>query len=213
MQFCDLLQVSRGVTAIIGSGGKTTLLYLLADELSHKGSVIVTTTTHIFPPEHLPYTETVKAVQGIAVVGTPCEGGKLTAPQQSFAELARLAEYVLVEADGSHRLPLKAHAPHEPVIPENTARVLTVVGASGLNRPVAEVVHRPERFAALTDGAAIATPQAVAKALIAENLSRRVVINQGDLRDQVVPALKLKALLPYPTVIAALQRRELICSY
>ena len=79
MQFCQLLQIPRGVTAIIGSGGKTTLLYLLARELSHTGSVIVTTTTHIFPPDGLPWTETVRAVRGIAVVGTPCENGKLTA--------------------------------------------------------------------------------------------------------------------------------------
>ena len=213
MKFHELLQIPRGITAIIGSGGKTTLLFLLAKELSHEGSVIVATTTHIFPPEHLPYTETVRAVQKIAVVGTPCENGKLTAPQQSFSELEQLADYVLVEADGSRRLPLKAHAPYEPVLPENTTQVITVVGASGLNRPVSEAVHRPERFAALTGGAAVATPEAVAAALISEGLSRRVVINQADLPGQLAPALKLKALLPYPTIVAALQKEELLCSY
>ena len=213
MQFCQLLQVPRGVTAIIGSGGKTTLLYLLARELSHTGSVIVTTTTHIFPPDGLPWTETVRDVRGIAVVGTPCEDGKLTAPRQSFAALAELADYVLVEADGSRRLPLKAHAPYEPVLPPNTAQVITVVGASGLNRPIAEVVHRPERFTELSGEAELATPQAVAAVLIAEGLTRRVVINQADLPGQLSPALELKSLLPFPTVVAALNKEELLCSY
>lgn len=213
MDFSRLLQIPRGVTAIIGSGGKTTLLYLLARELSRTSRVIVTTSTHIQRPEELPYCEAVTAVSGLTVVGTPCENGKLAAPRQSFAALAALADYVLVEADGSRRLPLKAHAPHEPVLPENTAQVITVVGASGLNRPIAEVVHRPERFTALTGETDTATPQAVAAALIAEGLTHRVVINQADLPGQLAPALELKALLPYPTVVAALKKEELLCSY
>ena len=213
MEFSRLLQIPCGVTAIIGSGGKTTLLYLLARELSRTCRVIVTTSTHIQRPEGLPYCETVTAVSGLTVVGTPCESGKLAAPRQSFAALAALADYVLVEADGSRCLPLKAHAPHEPVLPENTAQVITVVGASGLNRPIAEVVHRPERFTALTGETGTATPQAVAAALIAEGLTHRVVINQADLPGQLAPALELKALLPYPTVVAALKKEELLCSY
>lgn len=213
MEFSRLLQIPRGVTAIIGSGGKTTLLYLLARELSRTCRVIVTTSTHIQRPEELPYCEAVAAVSGLTVVGTPCENGKLAAPRQSFAALAALADYVLVEADGSRCLPLKAHAPHEPVFPENTAQVITVVGASGLNRPIAEVVHRPERFTTLTGEAGIATPQAVAAALIAEGLTCRVVINQADLPGQLAPALELKSLLPYPTVVAALKKEELLCSY
>lgn len=213
MQFCQLLRIPRGVTAIVGSGGKTTLLYLLARELSRGGSVIVATTTHIFRPDALPCVETTGPVQGLAVVGTPCENGKLTAPQQSFEALAALADYVLVEADGSRRLPLKAHAPYEPVLPPNTAQLITVVGAAGLNRPIAQVVHRPERFAALSGEAELATPRAVAAVLTAEGLARRVVINQADLPGQLDPALELKSLLPCPTVVAALNKEELLCSY
>ena len=55
-------------------------------------------------------------------------------------------DYVLAEADGSKRLPLKAHAAWEPVIPAATANVVWVVGASGLGKRVAEVVHRPKLF-------------------------------------------------------------------
>ena len=44
-----LLGVQPGLTAVIGSGGKTSLLRQLARELP--GSVIVATSTHIYPPE------------------------------------------------------------------------------------------------------------------------------------------------------------------
>ena len=45
----DILDIKKGITAIIGSGGKTTLMIKLAKELSQKGKVIICTTTHIYP--------------------------------------------------------------------------------------------------------------------------------------------------------------------
>ena len=52
-----------------------------------------------------------------------------------------------MEADGSRQLPLKAHAPHEPVIPDEVGTVLVVIGIDGLGKPIREVAHRPERYA------------------------------------------------------------------
>lgn len=49
MALAELLNIQRGLTAITGSGGKTTLLYALARELSAEARVIVCTTTHIYP--------------------------------------------------------------------------------------------------------------------------------------------------------------------
>ena len=43
----------KDVISIVGAGGKTTLMFALARELSNKkGMVITTTTTKIFPPSH-----------------------------------------------------------------------------------------------------------------------------------------------------------------
>lgn len=53
-RLCDVLEVRRGVTAVIGGGGKTSLLYRLASELRERGRVLVATTTRILPPAHLP---------------------------------------------------------------------------------------------------------------------------------------------------------------
>ena len=58
---------------------------------------------------------------------------------------------LLVEADGSRRLPLKAPAPHEPVIPEWVNTVVVVAGLSGLGKLLDPAwVHRPEIFAHLS---------------------------------------------------------------
>ena len=81
-------------------------------------------------------------------------------------------------ADGSRRLPLKAHAPHEPVIPKEAGCVLCVVGARGFDRPIREAVHRPEQFCTLT-GARLdepASPALAARALAAEGFTQTIVL-------------------------------------
>lgn len=209
MRFADALNISHGITAVIGSGGKTSLILHLAQELSKQGKVIITTSTHIFPTKEIPVVEHVAAFDGCICVGTPCENGKLTAPEQSFEELAALADFVLVEADGSKHLPLKAHLSYEPVVP-NGSHVICVVGASGLNRPVCKAVHRAERFFELT-GEETATPQAVALALEKEALAHRYFINQADCNEEA--ARELAKLLTKPAVVASAEKGEILCSY
>jgi probable selenium-dependent hydroxylase accessory protein YqeC len=56
---------------------------------------------------------------------------------------AGLFDSILVEADGARGKPLKAPAPHEPVLPSRAASVVTVVGADALGAPLTEqYVHR-----------------------------------------------------------------------
>ena len=111
MQLYERLGIPCGVTAVIGSGGKTTLLRTLSRELP--GTVILTTTTHILPFEGVPLLtapteDEVRAALArsrVLCLGTPAPEGKLTAPSLPFSLLEQLADYVLVEADGSRRLP------------------------------------------------------------------------------------------------------------
>ncbi len=191
MSPAQLLGIQTGVTSVIGSGGKTSLLAALSSELSARGaSVVLTTTTHILPFEGCPLVtdadgeKVAAALAGkrVVCVGTPCEVGKLTVPGIAVDELACLADYVLVEADGSRRLPLKAHAAFEPVVPACCAQTITVVGASGFGQPVGEVVHRPEVFCGLAGCGPwdLATPQRVAQVLLAEGLGDKVLVNQVD---------------------------------
>ena len=209
MLFSDALHIRKGITSIIGSGGKTSLMLCLAQELSQIGRVIVTTSTMIFPPENIETVTKMREFDGCLCVGTPCSNGKLSAPQESFETLANFADFVLVEADGSKHLPLKAHLSHEPVIVPNSD-VICVVGASGLNRPITDVVHRSERFLELT-GKTVATPQAVATALEKENLAHRYLINQAETNLEA--AKELASMLSKPTVLVSVQKGEILCSY
>ena len=69
-------------------------------------------------------------------------------PGQLFA--SDDVDYVLVEADGSRRLPCKAPGPHEPVIPPESTIVIPSVGMDCLGKPLSETVHRPELVSAIT---------------------------------------------------------------
>jgi probable selenium-dependent hydroxylase accessory protein YqeC len=57
--------------------------------------------------------------------------------------LANLADFILIEADGSKQLPIKAWADHEPVLPTCTSMVLILAGLSCLEKPLSAACHRP----------------------------------------------------------------------
>lgn len=221
MELSRLLAVERGITALIGSGGKTTAMYLLAEELSRRGTVICTTSTHILVPSHLhtlvdPTPEDLSralAENSVVCTGSTASEGKLTAPTLSWATLAALADYVLVEADGAHRLPCKAHLPHEPVIPPETTQTILLVGASGLEKPIQEAAHRPEVFCQLSGrkpGDPI-TPAALAAVIKAEALGDKVLMNQADGPEEMAQAKILADLLPVPVFAGSLWKRSFLC--
>ena len=182
----QMLEIKPGVTALIGSGGKTTLLYHLAGELYQRGTVAIATTTHIKKPDQYPFAATEEEAKRLLMerhyvcIGTETEDGKLTAP--SFAGWEQIADYVIVEADGAKMHPLKAHAEHEPVIPADCENVICVVGASGFGEPIQMTAHRAERYAELAGVglAAKVTPEIAAKVITAEKLCSRVFLNQTD---------------------------------
>lgn len=205
MELYPLLGIEKGVTAVIGSGGKSTLLHTLAGELT--GRVLLCTSTHFMAYPDLPtVTEPTaeKLRQALAEHPVVCTGqetakGKLMDCGLPYELLAELADYVLVEADGSRRLPLKAHADFEPVIPENSRQVICVTGLSGLHRTVQEIVHRPEIFCTLTGCAPgdEATAELVARGLAREKMADTYYLNQVEsasaLQDAEIMAVLLKA--------------------
>lgn len=152
------------LVAVVGGGGKTSLMFGLAAVLP--GRTVVTTTTRIFaaqmrlapaavvysggeaaeltlPLAEHPFVLVVGAVSGEKALGvSPDLPGRLLKRPD--------VDYVLVEADGSRMRPSKAPAEHEPVIPPETTLVVPVVGIDAVGGWVADVSHRPERVQALT---------------------------------------------------------------
>lgn len=217
VKLAELLAIRPGVTAVIGGGGKTTLLRTLGEELAGRHTVLLCTTTKILPFPDLPCARTaaeldqLRRSHRLLCAGTDVPStGKLTAPETPMAVLVERFDYVLVEADGAARRPLKAHAPHEPVIPPEANQTICVVGASGFGQPIAQAAHRPERYARLAGvpETAEATPETEAAVLRAEGLYDKVYVNQVETLWDLADAKALACLLDCPVLAGSLWRKE-----
>ncbi|MCK9487133.1 MAG: selenium cofactor biosynthesis protein YqeC [Dehalococcoidia bacterium] len=157
------------VVAIVGGGGKTTLLYRLGQEAVARGlRAVVTGTTRFTRLEPMPpllrgpqegapeaiarHWAALDDAEGgwVAVAGDRDQpAGRLDPLEvETVARVAALpgVGLVAVEADGSKMRPFKAPSEDEPVIPDCATHVVVVVGADALDAPLDEGhVHRPER--------------------------------------------------------------------
>jgi len=151
-----------GIISVVGGGGKTSLLFELARLLP--GRTVLTTTTRIFASQARqaatvcslddPDWEAVlsRARGSVLVVGSLEDRHAMGVPAALPGQLLEGSgiDWVVVEADGSRRLPVKAPAEHEPVIPGETTTLVSVAGIDALAGPIAEVAHRPERVSEVT---------------------------------------------------------------
>ena len=170
----------RAFISLVGAGGKSTLFNRLADELAHKNKrMILTTTTKMFSWQLAPFVKKGGLIEGhneeiiqesikkyfslkskggrLAVIEEKIEDNgeeKVSGPPPDWLDKwweDRMADYFLVEADGAAGRPVKAPAPHEPVIPLSTTDLIGVIGIDALGLPLQEEnVFRSEIFSRLT---------------------------------------------------------------
>lgn len=190
MRIADGLRIRLGdVVTLTGGGGKTTVMFRLAEELTAAGlRVISTMTTKIFVAQMERAPASVLLADSGAV---PVQvedllaahrhvliGGRIGADREKVEGVppetvdrmaaARLADVIIVEGDGSRRLPFKAPAEHEPVVPGCTTVLVPLAGLDVLGQPLDEEhVHRT-RLVSQISGLAMGepvTPEAVARVL------------------------------------------------
>lgn len=168
MRLADALRVQRGdMVAFVGAGGKTSALFRLAHELRGDGWRVIGTTTTRLARHEIQNVPCAIAVGGRASPATIRE----CLDEHSFVflygsedlkrdkiiglapeTLSRLMDAVnsdvlLIEADGSRRLPLKAPRADEPVLPEDVSLVVPVAGIDALGQPLDEAhVFNVERI-------------------------------------------------------------------
>ncbi len=149
----------RSLVALVGGGGKTTLLFALGRSLP-AGTLLTTTTrmgrdrTGGFPCLIGPTDDDLASALGrddaVLVWRTTDERKALgfapTEVDRWFATGA--ADHIVVEADGARRRPFTAPAPWEPPIPSASTHVVACIGADALGYVIADRVHRPLRVAA-----------------------------------------------------------------
>eukprot|EP00928_Gymnodinium_smaydae_P087776 TRINITY_DN71993_c0_g1_i1.p3 TRINITY_DN71993_c0_g1~~TRINITY_DN71993_c0_g1_i1.p3 ORF type:complete len:270 (+),score=58.64 TRINITY_DN71993_c0_g1_i1:178-987(+) len=151
------------VIAFVGGGGKTTLACRTAREAAAAGRTVLTTTTRMLVPrvpedvEEVLVAGSLEAAQKglseafgrncrlVAVISgvedSPHGRRAVGVPPEWVAGLRgpELADTVVVEADGSRKLPFKApRRPKEPVVPVGTSVVVAVAGVDCLGRTLNE---------------------------------------------------------------------------
>lgn len=158
----DCLQLEPGVISLVGSGGKTSLLHLLAEQLPAK-KILLSTTTKMGYPDPGGYDHFYQAdfeglgqAEGITMAGLVTEHDgrkKISQPQgTAFSQSFSRFEYVLLEADGSKRLPLKGWADFEPVILPETTTTIGLLPLAVLGQSItAETVYRLPLFLQQTE--------------------------------------------------------------
>ena len=149
------LTEKKHIISFVGAGGKSSLIDAMAKWGSNQGKkVLVTTTTHIFKPQSEILATNEEQLQKIwetghwAVIGATEEKQpqKLKMPELVWMRQAiALADLVLIEADGSKRLPCKVPADHEPVLLPESDIVVAVLGLSALYHPLNECCFRIEQ--------------------------------------------------------------------
>jgi molybdenum cofactor cytidylyltransferase len=197
----------RDIVAVVGAGGKTSLLGRLAFEtVASGGRAIVTSTTHFSIPEepNLPLVTApdlavmreslemiLRANRGAVVASAPSTNDRyLGYPPEAFGFYGALRDWSLlvVNADGAKMRALKAPAAHEPVIPTEATMVVAVAGLDVLGaRLDEERVFRPELVSAVT-GAPLGSE-------VTERLVAEVLASPGGGRKGVPYAARYVAVL------------------
>ncbi|MDR3335552.1 MAG: putative selenium-dependent hydroxylase accessory protein YqeC [Treponema sp.] len=150
----------RPVITVIGSGGKTSLIWYLARKRDRLCTLVTTTTKMGVPPpgakryDHfLKYEADASQVPAPGVtLAVDTSGGKLVAlPPEALEAMVRQYDYVLIEGDGSRQLPLKAWAAYEPVVPDYTTLTVGILPLWPVGMAVSQtIIHRLPLFSALT---------------------------------------------------------------
>ncbi|WP_162924795.1 selenium cofactor biosynthesis protein YqeC [Rubrobacter indicoceani] len=217
MRLCDALGISRGETvAFVGAGGKSSTIRVTAGELAGSGlKVIVLPTTKMTVAQADSVGPVVLSTDGrqrasqaeteLESGGPVVVGSELTSkeridgvPPDEVSLLCKVADVVLIEADGARGKSVKGTADHEPVLPEETDLVVAVAGIGALGKPVTEeFVHRPELFSVQTG---VGPGQSITARAIARSLKDGSLAN---LPEETRPAVLLTGVTPGPQMSAA----------
>ena len=137
------------IISVIGSGGKTTKIKQLKDQYLKEGkTVLMTTSTHMKIEENTlvdpSYEEIINEIKkrGYVHAGSKAKNQKIKALDDEVLErLKKEIDVILIEADGSHGLPLKYPRNHEPVVDKDSNEIILITSLKGLGKPVQDVVH------------------------------------------------------------------------
>ncbi len=158
----------RALVSLVGAGGKKTAMARLVEEGTDRGLAVgYTTTTHVPPPD-LPLALSEPEALEVALEEheppVAFARSEVDQPERADRKLrgfepavvdwlhrTRRFDWLLVKADGARRRAFKAPGPDEPALPAETTHLVAVASVGVVGEPLTEdLVHRPERVAAIT---------------------------------------------------------------
>lgn len=156
----ELFNIKKGdIISITGAGGKTSLMFHLANALKKNGTVLIATTTKIFKPEITEnnsfifiYPEEISTLSPqdnfIHIFCSEVINGKITSAKfEDLNILRKYFDYILIEADGSANKALKGWRDDEPNIYPNCTKTIAVVDITALHKEKNDTnIHRFELF-------------------------------------------------------------------
>ncbi|MGN0158458.1 MAG: selenium cofactor biosynthesis protein YqeC [Brotaphodocola sp.] len=214
------------IISFVGGGGKTTSMNRLALELAEKGfKVLVTTTTHIGCPEtgqvykgenasdilNITWESNILTVgkpMKLETEGFPNKLSMMNGLDDSavLEKLLEISDFILIEADGAKRLPLKIPADHEPVLIPQTGLVIACVGLSSVGRTFESTCFR---FAdkgswLMRQADDRIEPEDISLILMDQRGSRKnldgryykIILNQADTKEDLNHAKQIICALP-----------------
>lgn len=175
----ELFDIKKGdVVSITGTGGKTSLLFKLGNELRKSSRVLITTSTKIFMPSKEDYdfmyyciedymNDKIKNRNGATVISRKfyMEEKKLIGIRdEDLEKVMDDFDVVLIEADGSRRLPLKAWKDHEPPILRKTTKTIGVFPVDMLGEKInPDKIYNYECFIKFAEGSLIVDNETVGR--------------------------------------------------
>lgn len=155
----------KSVITVTGSGGKTTMISQLADQLLAAGKrIVIMTTTQIYLPEANNAITILSGIvlvqlklryQGIVYAGKSIDSNNklqgFSNEEISLIHKNPNIDFLIIEGDGSKKLPIKGYAFYEPVVPDTTDILISIIGLNALGKVVSEEsVHRIDKFEKIT---------------------------------------------------------------
>lgn len=213
----ELFHIKKGdVVSITGTGGKTSLLFKLGNELRKNCSVLITTSTKIYMPSKRDY-DFIYTIEeylsgkkenhvGSTVISSEYmkEENKLIGiKDEDLRNVMEDFDVVLIEADGSKMLPLKAWKDYEPPILKTTTKSIGVFPVDMIGEKISrDKIYNYDEFIKFTGGMSIIDNETVGKICSDKNGifkntrgSLYLYINRADDSEQLQKAWELAAYL------------------
>ncbi|MEJ8553040.1 selenium cofactor biosynthesis protein YqeC [Tepidibacter sp. Z1-5] len=171
MKLIDFLEIENSkcnMISIVGGGGKTSTLLKLSKELKKlQKSVLITTTTkmyipteddydvHICSDKYYEYMENIDEKNRVLLSSSIANENKILGVSKQTLDdiyIKQIYDFIIIEADGAKRKPIKASNDTEPQIPIYTDFVIGVIGIDCFNKKITEdIVHRIDIFNEITN--------------------------------------------------------------